>query len=209
MRGVSSLEPSAAVDNLFLNTDQENLDVLGGGSSEMFQNGVQGLNGVEADESVARVDERLHGLVVQGHLEVFHRFLECISILISIWNKTVHATWLLDAQEHLHVLQILDLRLQLKLFREIRNDEQGGDLSRSLTAVASLFEDLVEISLNTFTSLILGQDTFDVHSPCFQTLMIFIFTHILIETFKRNFRISTSLLDNSNCQECKHENYYN
>ena len=178
MRRVFSLKPSAAIDYLFLDTDQENLDVLGGSSSEMLQNGVQGLNGVEADESVPRVDERLHGLVVQGHLEVLHGFLECVSILISIWNETVHATWFLDTQEHLHVFQILDLCFQLKLFREIRDDEQGGDLSRSLTTVAPLFEDLVEVSLNTFSSLILGQDTLDMHGPCLQTLMIFIFTHI-------------------------------
>ena len=172
--------------------------MLGGGSSEMLQNGVQGLNGVEADESVTRIDEGLHGFVVQGHLKVFHRFLECISVLVSIWNKAVHATWFLDTQEHLHVLQVLDLCFQLKLFGEVWDDEQGGDFSRSLTTVAPLFQDLVQISLNTFAGLILGQDTFDMHGPCFQTLVIFIFTHILIEAFKSDLGISTGLLDNSN-----------
>ena len=130
--------------------------MLGRGSSEMLQNGVQGLNGVEADESVTRIDERLHGFVVQGHLKVFHGFLECVSILIFIGDKAVHATWFLDTQEHFHVFQILDLSFQLKLFCEIRDDEQGGDSSRSLTTVAPLFEDRVQISLNTFTGLILG-----------------------------------------------------
>ena len=198
VRRVSSLQPSAKVYHLFLYSDEEDLNVLGRRGSEVLQNGVQRLHGVETDKCVAGVDEGLHGLVVQGHLVLFHRFLKRISIFVSVRDEAVHATWLFDAQQHLHVFEILDLGFQLELLREVGNDEQRGGLSGSLASVAPLLQDLVQVFLDAFSGLILWQDTFDVHRSCFQAFMILVLTHVLEKALKRNLGISSGLLNNSN-----------
>lgn len=63
---------------------------------------------------------------------------------------------------------------------------------------------------DSLASSVLRNHSFQMDSSRFQAFMILISTHILVETFKRNFPISPRFLHNSDCKqgECKYHKYF-
>jgi hypothetical protein len=81
------------------------------------------------------------------------------------------------------------------LLGKIRHNEEACHLSRVFAAIAFLFEDLIQMVLDTVTCPILRKNTLDVHGSSFEAFVIFVSTHILVERLKCNLGISPCFLN--------------
>lgn len=73
---------------------------------------------------MARIDERLHGLLNQRIFVFFHSLIEHLVIAVALGDAAGQDARLLYTHEHLVVFEVKYLALKLKLLREV-GDNQG------------------------------------------------------------------------------------
>ena len=118
---ISTCYPSEEVSNLVTDADEEHLDVLEWGGSEMLEDAIQTCHRIEANEGVTRVTEWFHSFVDQLVLVTLHSDFEGLSVFVFSWDAAF-AHWFFHTHQHLEVLEVLDLCFNMQLLSKVRND---------------------------------------------------------------------------------------
>ena len=174
----------------------------------MLNDSVHAADGVEENERVAAVCERLHSFLEHFLVVLVHGAL--VSLLIGVTRRNdaplAHVVVILGGHDHKHLLQIVLLELDLELLREVRHQEHLDDLAGlSARVMGAIAQNLVKMVLDAEASGILRQHTLDVKRARLQCLLILVSAHVIMERFIGHFGVPPCLLHDLNDEQREQE----